>query len=135
MSRKKSKDQDSLLTHPIIVRLTETQYKKLESIRKESDIKTIGEVVRKILSNRPIKLLHKDITMNGPMEEMASIRKEIKSIGININQQTHRFHISQNDTERAFHAMKTSDMYKSIEPKVDQLLAIISKLSKKWLQE
>lgn len=135
MSRKKSKDQDNLLSHPIIVRLTEAQYKKLDTILSESDIKTIGQVVRKILSKRPIKLLHKDISMNGPMEEMALIRKEIKSIGVNINQQTHRFHISQNDTERAFHTMKTSDMYKSIEPKVDQLLEIISKLAKKWLQE
>ncbi|RAJ31725.1 mobilization protein [Pedobacter cryoconitis] len=135
MSRKKATDQDSILSHPIIVRLTENQFKKLEKIRKESDIKTIGEVVRKILNNRPIKLLHKDITMNQPMEEMALIRKEIKSIGVNINQQTHRFHISQSNTEKSFHAIKTSETYKSMEPKIDRLLSIISKLAQKWLQE
>jgi len=135
MSRRKAKDQESILSHPIIVRLTENQFKKLEKIRIESDIKTIGEVVRKILTNRPIKLLHKDISMNQPMEEMALIRKEIKSIGVNINQQTHRFHISQSDTERAFHALKTSETYKSIEPKIDRLISIISKLAEKWLQE
>jgi len=135
MSRKKARDQDSILSHPIIVRLTENQFSKLEKIRLESDIKTIGEVVRKILTNRPIKLLHKDISMNQPMEEMALIRKEIKSIGVNINQQTHRFHISQNDTERSFHAIKTSETYNTMEPKIDRLLAIISKLAEKWLQE
>ncbi|CAM4388486.1 hypothetical protein SAMN06265348_115130 [Pedobacter westerhofensis] len=135
MSRRKAKDQDNILSHPIIVRLTENQFIKLEKIRMESDIKTIGEVVRKILNNRPIKLLHKDVSMNLPMEEMALIRKEIKSIGVNINQQTHRFHISQNDTERSFHAIKTSETYKTIEPKIDRLLAIISKLAEKWLQE
>lgn len=134
MSRRKATDQDSILSHPIIVRLTENQFKKLDKIRKESDIKTIGEVVRKILTNRPIKLLHKDISMNQPMEEMALIRKEIKSIGVNINQQTHRFHISQSDTERSFHAIKTSETYKSMEPKIDRLLSIISKLAEKWLQ-
>ena len=135
MSRKKAKDQDSILSHPIIVRLTENQFNKLEKIRLQSDIKTIGEIVRKILTNRPIKLHHKDVTMNQPMEEMALIRKEIKSIGVNINQQTHRFHISQNDTERSFHAIKTAETYKSMEPKIDRLLAIISKLAQKWLQE
>jgi len=135
MSRRKAKDQESILSHPIIVRLTENQFKKLEKIRIESDIKTIGEVVRKILTNRPIKLLHKDISMNQPMEEMALIRKEIKSIGVNINQQTHRFHISQSDTERAFHALKTSETYKTIEPKIDSLISIISKIAEKWLQE
>ncbi len=134
MSRRKAKDQDSILSHPIIVRLTENQFNKLEKIRMESDVKTIGEVVRKILTNRPLKLLHKDITMNQPMEEMALIRKEIKSIGVNINQQTHRFHISQNDTERSFHAIKTSETYKLIEPKIDRLLSILSKLAEKWMQ-
>lgn len=135
MSRRKAKDQESLLSHPIIVRLTENQFKKLEQIRIESDIKTIGDVVRKIIANRPIKLLHKDISMSEPMEEMALIIKEIKSIGVNINQQTHRFHISQSDTERAFRALKTSETYKSIEPKIDRLISIISKLAEKWLQE
>jgi hypothetical protein len=135
MSRRKATNQDNILSHPIIVRLTEKQFSKLEKIRKDSDVKTIGEVVRKILTNRPIKLLHKDISMSEPMEEMALIRKEIKSIGVNINQQTHRFHISQSETERAFHAIKTSETYKSIEPKIDRLITIISKLAQKWLQE
>jgi len=135
MSRNKATDQESLLSRPIIVRLTEKQFSKLEKIRLESDTKTIGEVVRKILNNRPIRLLHKDISMNQPMEEMSLIRKEIKSIGVNINQQTYRFHVSQSDTERAFHANKTAETYKSIEPKVDRLLSIISKLAEKWLQE
>ncbi|WP_293743722.1 mobilization protein [uncultured Pedobacter sp.] len=135
MSRKKAPDQDSLLSRPIIVRLTEKQFNKLEKIRLESDIKTMGEVVRRILNNRPIKLLHKDISMNQPMEEMALIRKEIKSIGVNINQQTYRFHVSHSDTERAFHVNKTAETYKTIEPKIDRLLSIISKLAEKWLQE
>ena len=135
MPRKKAKDQEGILSHPIIVRLTEGQFNKLEKIRLESDCKTVGEIVRKILANRPIKLLHKDISMNEPMEEMALIRKEIKSIGVNINQQTHRFHTSQNQTERSFHAIKTAETYKTIEPKIDRLFILLSKLAEKWLQK
>lgn len=134
MSRKKAKDQDKLLVHSIIFRLTESQFKKLEKIRLESEVKTIGAVIRNIISNRPIKLLHKDISMNAPMEELALIRKEIKSIGININQQTHRFHISETSTERSFHAIKTAETYKLLEPKIERLLILVSKLSEKWLQ-
>lgn len=134
MSRKKAKDQDKLLAHPIIVRLTKAQYKKLEEIRLESEMKTFGSVIRSIISNRPIKLLHKDISMNGPMEELALIRKEIKSIGININQQTHKFHISDSNAERSFHTLKTAETYKLLEPKIERLLTLVSKLSEKWLQ-
>lgn len=135
MSRRKSRDQDKILSHPIIIRLTESQYKKLADLWIESDSKSIGDVVRKIISNRPIKILHKDISMNAPMEEMALIRKEIKSIGVNINQQTHSFHISQNPMERKFYSIKTAETYKTIEPKIERLIFLISKLAEKWLQK
>lgn len=135
MARRKAKDQDKILSHPIIIRLTEKQYKKVADLWLNSDCKSIGEVVRKIIANRPIKLLHKDISMNAPMEEMALIRKEIKSIGVNINQQTHSFHISQNPIERSFHSSKTAETYKAIEPKIERLIDLISKLAEKWLQK
>lgn len=135
MSRKKARDPDSILSHTIVVRVTSGQYDKLDKLSKESDGKTIAHIVRKIIANKPITLLHKDISMNETMEEMALVRKEIKSIGVNINQQTHKFHISQNDTERAFHANKTAETYKNIEPKIDRLFIILSNLASKWLQK
>lgn len=134
MGRKKVRTRESILSHTIVFRVTAEQHGKLEIIAKASNTRTIAGVVRKILENRPVKLFHKDISMNGPMEELALIRKEIKSIGININQQTHSFHLSTNKTERLFHTLKTADTYKAIEPKIDRLLAIVSKLAEKWLQ-
>lgn len=135
MSRKKVRDQDTILSHTIVVRITAGQYEKLDKISKESDGKTIAHVVRKIITNKPVTILHKDISMSGPMEELALIRKEIKIIGVNINQQTHKFHISQSDTERTFHTNKTVETYKTIEPKIDRLLILVSNLALKWLQK
>lgn len=56
--------------------------------------------------------------MNGPMEELARIRKELKVMGININQQTRYFNASQSAAERAFYAMKTAELYGKIDMKV-----------------
>ncbi|HEX8377953.1 MAG TPA: hypothetical protein VF602_09045 [Pedobacter sp.] len=67
------------------------------------------------------------------MEEMSLIRKELKAIGININQRTKYFHTSQSSAERAFYVMKTADLYKKADEKVDPLLIIISKLAERWL--
>lgn len=135
MSRKKAADRQELLTCPIRTRVTETVFKRLEKISKESDCRSVGEVARKILSKEKITLFHRDISLNAPMEEMALIRKELKSIGININQQTHRFHTSTSESERAFYALKTAELYKQVGGKVDELLAIVSKLAQKWLQK
>ncbi|MDX3917228.1 MULTISPECIES: mobilization protein [Olivibacter] len=134
MPRKKIKNQEQVLTNPIVIRVTLNEFNKLEKIRKESDCRSIGEVVRKTLLKQRITYLHRDVSMNGPMEELALIRKEIKAIGANINQQTHRFHTSQSEAERAFFALKTASTYKQMKPKIERLLDIVSKLAEKWLQ-
>ena len=82
----------------------------------------------------PVHLLHRDISMDGPMEELALIRKEIKAIGININQQTYHFHVSRSRAEKMFYVECTAKLYSAIEVKIDRLLELTEKLAKKWLQ-
>ncbi len=135
MSRKKAADQELVLSHPIIIRLTETVFNRLEELRKDSDYKTIGQVARNILSNRKIKLFYKDISLNASMEELALIRKELRAIGININQITRSFNQDKAETHRAFHVLKVADLYKNVDQKVDRLLVIISQMADKWLQK
>lgn len=131
--RKKVANRERLLSHPIRTRLTRKNYKRLEEIARNSDCSSVGEVARKILSRQRIVLFHRDVSMNGPMEELAMIRKELKSIGININQQTRYFNASQSFTERSFYVLKTAELYQSIDGKVDRLLKIVSSLAAKWL--
>jgi hypothetical protein len=134
MSRKKTEKRDELLTHPIILRVTETVFKRLEKLQQESNCQSVGEVARKILSKEKILCFYKDVSLNAPMEELASIRKELKAIGININQQTHRFHTSNTEAQRAFYVMKTADLYQKVGEKVDTALVLIAKLAEQWLQ-
>jgi len=67
------------------------------------------------------------------MEELALIRKELKFIGININQQTRYFNSSRSVAERTFYVLKTAELYQSIDGKVERLLEIVSALAEKWL--
>jgi hypothetical protein len=133
MSRKKAANQQELFNCPVRTRVTQKTFDNLEKIKKESDCQSVGEIARKILSKEKINCFYRDISLNAPMEEMALIRKELKAIGININQQTHRFHISESEQQRAFYMLKTAELYKKVGDKVDELLIIISKLAEKWL--
>lgn len=131
MPAKKDKE---ILSHNLIIRVTETTFKRLEKMRNESNYASIAEIARRILSNQKIKLYYQDISMNGPMEEMALIRKELKAIGININQITRSFNQDKAETHRAYYVLKVADLYKNADEKVDRLLVIISGLAEKWLQ-
>jgi hypothetical protein len=134
MPRKKLSNPEDILNRPIVIRITETVFKRLEELQKESDCGSVGEVARKILSQKKINCFYRDISVNAPLEEMALIRKELKAIGININQQTKYFHTSQNGTERAFYVQKTAMLYQQTDAKVERLLTLISQLAEKWLQ-
>jgi len=109
MPRKKSKNPEQLLTHPIILRANEDSDKRLEKILLNSDCQSIGEVARNILAKKKILMLTRDVTMNAPMEELASIRKQLLAIEININQQTRHFHTSENEAQLLFYLLRSQD--------------------------
>lgn len=135
MPRKKSSNPEEVLTHFVRTRVTEKVYKRLEKIRLNSDCHSIGGVARKLLSQEKITLFYKDMTLNAAMEELALIRKELKAIGVNINQITRSFNQDKTETNRTFYALKAADQYKKVDAKVDDLLTLISKLADKWLQK
>ncbi|WP_316757402.1 mobilization protein [Pedobacter aquatilis] len=135
MSRPKIKNESDKLIHYLRIRVDELTLQRLKKMQAKSDTKGISQFARKILMDEPVYLLHRDISMDGPMEELALIRKEIKAIGININQQTYYFHVSRSRAEKMFYVECTAKLYSGIEVKIDCLLELTEKLAKKWLQK
>ena len=106
MPRKRASNRDKLLTKAIFIRMTEDDYKKLDKLVSESNCSSVSEAARKVLFQKKIISFHKDVTRNGPMEELASIRKELKAIGININQITKAFHTTSDPERKYVYSMK-----------------------------
>lgn len=123
------------LKHLIRVRVNPAVYLRLVALQQQTDCRSISELCRKILSREKITLLHRDVSMNGPMEELALIRKEIKAIGININQQTHYFNASKNSSEKAFYVKQTAALYVQVDQRIRALLILVEKLAQVWLQK
>ena len=135
MSRKKAAHPEKLYTHPVRTRVTQKAYQRLEKLVGKSDSHSIGEVARKILSGQEIKVFAIDASLNAVMEELALIRKELRAIGVNINQITRSFNQDRAGAHRAFYALKVADLYNKVDEKVERLLIIISKLAERWLQK
>jgi len=133
MSRPKAKYRDQLYSYPIRTRVDKATQERLEKLLADSSCQSIAEVTRKILAREKILCLYKDISMNGVMEELTGIRKELKAIGVNLNQVTRAFHASRSDTQKAFYALRQTEMAKVIEQKTDRILVIVAKLAQKWL--
>ena len=135
MGRPKNENSENLYSKVVRTRVTKTNYQRLEKLLVNSNCRTIGEVARKILSNEKILCLYKDVTLTAIMEELSRIRKELKAIGININQLTRGFNSSRNEAGQAFYSQKAVERSKDIDAKIDRLMIMVTSLTKKWLQE
>lgn len=129
-----NKDSEKLI-HPIRTRVNKETYQKLESLLANSTCQSIGELARKLITREKINCTYRDITMNTPMEELTSIRKELKAIGININQITRTFNQEKTrENNRQNYIMQIAELYRKVDTKVERLLVLISQLTEKWLQ-
>ncbi|WP_348082853.1 mobilization protein [Mucilaginibacter sp.] len=135
MARPKTENRERLYTKVVRTRVTKATYERMEKLLAESNCRSIGEVARKILSREKIRCLYKDATMRGTMEELTRIRKELKAIGININQLTKGFNSSRDESGKAFYTLKAIERSKDIDAKIDRLMILVTSLTKKWLQE
>ena len=134
MGRKKSDDANSLLTHRLRLRVSQKTIKRLEDMLSGSNCRSIGELARKILSNESIIVFHKDISLEGPVQELIRIRGELRAIGVNVNQITHYFHSSETTNQKMFHALKVAEEYGKVGEKVEVLVNMVAGLGQKWLQ-
>lgn len=122
--------------YPIRTRVNKETYQRLENLLACSTCQSMGELTRKLITREKINCTYTDVTMNAPMEELTSIRKELKAIGININQITRTFNQEKTkDNNRQQYVLQIAELYKKVDIKVERLLFLISQLTEKWLQK
>lgn len=134
MTRRKV-DSTVKITHKVTIHLSHAYFEKLQRWLAHSNCRTVSELSRSILYKEQIIWYHKDATLESTASELAMIRKELNAIGKNINQITHHFHIAETPNQKMFNALKVSEEYKKVGSKVDELLKIVSEISKKWLRK
>lgn len=116
------------LNHLIGVRVSEAFYNKLEGLRKNSNCQSLGEFARMILQKEEIIWYHKDASSDAVTVELTAIRKELKSIGTNVNQVTRYFNGSTIPNQKIFEALKILDEYKKVTSHSDKLLTLLDSI-------
>ncbi len=99
MPRKKAKEKDAL-KYEIKTRVNEKRYRSLVDLLAKTRHRSMSEMIREILNNKPITVCTYDKTFDQHMEQLISLQQEIQSIGVNINQVTRFFHGSNNESHQ-----------------------------------
>lgn len=133
MARKSKSNQEGLLVHKVTTTVSEATLRRLKKLLNESSCRSTSEVARRLLNKKRINCFYRDDSMTGVMEELALIRKELKSIEVNINQQTRYFNAVKSPAEKVFHSNRTVELLLKADAKMERLFALISTLAEKWL--
>jgi len=133
MGRKRAKVEE-LLIHRINSRISDKTLKRLDRLLAKSNCHSIAELVRRILSNENIVVLQKDVRLQEHVQELAGIRAELRSIGVNVNQITRHFNAADNERKKMFYAMEVAEEYNKVGEKVSTLIEMVDTLGRKWLQ-
>ncbi len=127
--------EKELLSKTLILRITETDYQRYESLYQQSDCASIAEVVRRILSGKKIVLFQQDASRDVPMEQLTAIADELKAIGRNVNQLTRSCHSSRFSDQQVRYVEAVADSLQPIMAKMNEVLVVTAALSAKWLQK
>ena len=133
MGRYETPEKDAL-KHKLCTKVNGAKFKELRFLLSQNKNLDMSRLLRNILYNRPIKVYTRDLTLDNLMEELTKLRAELNAIGVNINQITRKFNTFPDAQRKAFFGNSAFLAYQATQPKIDRILAIISKLGEKWLQ-
>src|SRR5580658_2562616 len=131
--RDKRKNRPRNLPHFLSTAVDDPTYLKLRGLLDQNPGNDMSNLIRTILTDRPVRVFTRDTTYDNLLDELARIRTEIRRIGVNINQVTRQVNSFPEPQRKTFYAKLAFDQYAAIELKIDRLLVITAQLARKWL--
>jgi len=126
-------EKSERLDYKVFTRIGKKKYDELISMLDNSDRRTLSALLRAILEYQKITVYTYDTTLDKTMEQLSGIRKELHSIGVNINQATRRLHQADLNEEQLTFAQEILSSFQNTGDKINRLFELIDKLSEKWL--
>lgn len=116
------------------LRLTATEYDKLQQRFKKTTQRKFSDFARAMLMGKPQIEGYRDLSMDAMMTEFSALRKDLNGIANNVNQVVHKLHVI--DDPRQFPAWLKhyeSEHLKLLET-MESIRLQVNKIAGKWLQ-
>lgn len=135
LSKAKECMKKRAIEYPIkrTIRFTKKEDTELKGLlQKSTYCQTLSELIRDMLFKKELTVNTYNASLQEVKLQLARIRNELQSIGININQITRYFNSSQDAETKLAYAEKVVPHYRKVEGKIDELFTILSQLSSQW---
>ena len=129
------KQENEVRNKMVVVRMNNTEYEKVENLRKKTTERYLSSYVRKLSLEKPVTIKYRNQSADDFLKEMLGLKKELNGIGNNFNQAVHKLHLLDKIPEFRVWVNQYDGLQKSLVSKVEEIKLKVSQLYEEWLQK
>ena len=129
------KQENEVRNKMVVVRMNNTEFEKVENLRKKTTERYLSSYVRKLSLEKPVTVKYRNQSADDFLKEMLGLKKELNGIGNNFNQAVHKLHLLDKIPEFRVWVTQYDGLQKSLVSKVEEIKLKVSQLYEQWLQK
>ena len=129
------KQENEVRNKMVVVRMNNTEFEKVENLRKKTTERYLSSYVRKLSLEKPVTVKYRNQSADDFLKQMLELKKELNGIGNNFNQAVHKLHILDKIPEFRVWVNQYDGLQKSLVSKVEEIKLKVSQLYEQWLQK
>ncbi|WP_462238794.1 plasmid mobilization protein [Ferruginibacter sp.] len=127
------KQENEVRNKMVVVRMNNTEFEKLESLRKKTTERYLSSYLRKLSLEKPVTVKYRNQSADDFLKEMLGLKKELNGIGNNFNQAVHKLHLLDKIPEFRVWVNQYDGLQKSLLNKVEEIKFKVNQLYEQWL--
>lgn len=116
------------------IRLTISEFNKLERLWQESTCRKLSEYARTALLGKPIVRYCRNKSLDESMIMLIQLRNELNAVGVNLNQAVKKLHALPSHSDINSWVFNQQLQNKVLSNKLKEIKGLIQKMGEAWLQ-
>ena len=131
--RHMKKQENEVRNKMVVIRMNNTEFEKIETLRKKTTERYLSSYVRKRVLEKPVMVKYRNQSADDFLREMLGLKNELNGIGNNFNQAVHKLHMLEKIPEFRVWVNHYDGLHKSLVSKVEEIKLKVNQLYEQWL--
>ena len=125
-------NEDEKRSRILLTRLKPAEFKLLDNRFKKTRFRKLSEYIRSVLLEKPVTVMYRDKSMDEVLEELILLRKELNSIGNNLNQTVRNINAAHGQADSRLWINLLGVINSKLEPSIGQIKERMNNYAELW---
>lgn len=125
-------NEDENRSRILLTRLKPAEFKLLNNRFKKTRFRKLSEYIRCVLLEKPVTVMYRDKSMDEVLEELILLRKELNSIGNNLNQTVRNINAAHGHADSRLWINLLGVINSKLEPSIGQIKERMNNYAELW---